>query len=238
MSVRDSLYTNPFALRDKFRNPRNPLSSLDEAQETSQVSASIAQPTSSPTAATSGGGDGFGGSGGGDGSGGGGVFGGGGYGGGGCPAATEFVLVKSASGLVVVKRAGEIVEAVDYLYNPIRKTFHLVLQARIRHGEKCARLKTSDGAEQIVSVSHPVIERFSDETGKPVFELPTRAVSVIQTEAEETQVKSIVPVGARDVVWISLQSGFIYASGTKETHLIVGHNKPPRDERGTDLSVE
>lgn len=220
MTVRDSSYTNPDKLRELYINPKNPLRALEEDSSAAQL---VSTNPSLPISGLASGGGNAGGE----------VI-GGGSGGSGCPILTDYVLIRDASGNVAAIQS-QFVKAGDYLYNPITGEFRKAIYSEILRRQPCVRNTTFDGAEQIVSLSHPVIQSFSDTTGLPVEEMlkdQTRiygAVSVFDyTEAAETDLELVVYIGLRDVQHITLEGagGGIYASGTKPTATILGHNKP------------
>lgn len=216
MSVRDSSFTSPDAIRRLYLSPKNPLRSLEDATEAAQTQ-TVAQIVNTPTGQTGGG------------------YTGGGYGGGGspsgCPAATDFVLSANAkTGQIVPKLAALLVAGADYLYNPITKTAHRIGFLEIIEEVECVRVETTSGASQIASYTHPVIRNYRDETGESVEDLLKSAdsnhgaVSYINFDLAQTDINLIEEAARRTVVKISLESGYIYASGTNPTAMILGHN--------------
>lgn len=223
MSIRDSVYTNPDALRAKYIRPKNVLQNIDEATAVNE--ATLVQTGSAIVSGSSGSGA-FGSVGG--------SVGGGAAGGGfdpGCPALTEFVLVRY-SDRVVPKLVNNLKIGSDHLWNPITKEFQLLYFAEIIEAP-CYRLVSNDKATQIVSVSHPVIRSFSDETGLAVSEVMKldpdlrTTVSCINFTPNATIIKSIDYAGIRKVMKLSIEGSHIYASGTKPLAMLLGHNNKP-----------
>ncbi len=208
MSIRDSLYTSPDALRAKYRNPRNALGGVEEAASnnigTTQAVETPTAPTNNNYYAPSQ------------------------YG---CPASTEWILtVKNRQFLP--KQAKDIVPFEDYLFNPLTRRFQKVIKSRLIKDVRCVSVITNEKAETICSYSHPIIRDFFDADGMEIGEMLARQIKRLTAVTwkpdviDEAKIFWVNDAGRRDVVWISLENNGIYASGTDGEHFVICHNKP------------
>lgn len=218
MSIRDTSYTNPDALRTLYRNPKNPLKDLDE-----ELAATAAIVASAPTGAV----------GGAPGSGGGG--GGGGWTDPPCPAFFEFTWAYDFRlHRPVAKFVQDVVENVDRLWSPIAKEFRLVTRAEHVYNVECVRYRTMyTDVVSVVSLSHPVIQDLDDDRGRQILDMLQnlesghRAVSAMGPyQLIQTGIEEIASVGKNSVVKITLEGegGGIYASGSHPERMNLGHN--------------
>lgn len=200
--VLDSIYTDPEALRNKYRNPKGILDALAEATAPptqpqiinptiNPQPSEIPLPSPPPR----------------------------------CPAWSEFVWMRSADLLPTPRRAGDLTIN-DYLYNPVTQQFNKIIHLELGK-EECVKFLLYDDTEAVFSVSHPVLRSALDKTGTRADhwregELCLAAKMFVPATG---RIKKIIPVGLQEVVAISLESEFIFASGTQKHKMIVGHNK-------------
>lgn len=203
----DSVYTNPDALRLLYLNPKNPLGGLEETKPDVAVPAGQTVPEIHPPPTGSGS----------------------------CPALGQFILIRldAAKGGITYKKVEEVNAGIDFAWHPVRRTFHQIIAAEIMPEQPLAKVVTFDGAQSICSLTHPVIQDFEDTGGQQVFDLINepdkahKAVSIIDFEVFQTEIALISAAGTGKCVRISLEDGFIYASGTDPLKTIAAHNKPP-----------
>jgi hypothetical protein len=214
----DSIYTDPDALRLLYLNPKNPLGGLTDPTGP-PVTPTAPPPDPPPPNPPH------------------------------CPAVGEWTwkYIGSKRGNLTHVRVGSLRTRVDRLYNPITQHFNVIDSIRFIENVPCLRVTTLDGAVQVVSFTHPVIQKLKDAVGRAAEHLMAMleagrvyglgAVSCIDAVANLTKVKKIERAGLRMVAEIKLRKEHIFASGSSPDAMLCGHNKP-REEGGGGGGIE
>lgn len=209
MPLQDSIYTDPEALRQVYRNPRNQTGMLPDSQPSAAISPPpvyvppINPPIHCPAV---------------------GQF--------------TIMRVPGSDHGIIPAMVQDVREGIDYLWNPIDSTFRLVERARKVAHQPCVLVKMINKAESVVSISDMIIRSFEDETGIELHKLLLEpdvihhAMTSIDFQTRKSEIDTITDIGEREVIEFSLAGGGIYASGTMPTKLTLRHNKQqnPEDE--------
>lgn len=213
----DSKFTNPDELRTLYRNPRNTLKNLDDADAfaVNNLASVFQLPIGSSTQTDSGGLGPH------------------------CPAVGQFTMVRGVEQSLKPVAVQLLRVDYHYIWHPITGAFQKVTHVDIVRDQDCVIVRTMDEAESIVSITDVLIQTLEDVTGKQIFDLinepdvSQQAVSCINFKPLQSEIAEIVTCGKRDVVSVSLEGNGIYASGTTPTKMTVRHNKP-RESGGGD----
>lgn len=159
----------------------------------------------------------------------------------GCPFIEDYILVGEKGQLPRPILAKSLVSrgSSNYsLYNPITKNFNKVKSARIIYDSPLLRVKTSlkdIGAR--FSTTHKIIRNASDLVGQSMVDHVLGSELVVtKREKSENKVNFNIYIDSLvdilynpnlrgDVVEIELETEYIYASGTEEDEMILGHNR-------------
>lgn len=202
----DSSYTDPEALRNLYRNPKNPLKEagvdVGSSQLTTPAAAPLIRPSLDDVAPIH------------------------------CPEIGQWTYALDPYGSDCIPMMVKDVRKGDFLWHPVRRQFQEVTFAEAFAGVDCFEIRTHEKYEQVVSDGHPVIQCVGDEHGLPVVKLLERANEALAVilrydDPEQDYIESIRYLGKMAVMHISLRGGGIFATGTRPDQLVLGHNKPP-----------
>ncbi len=156
----------------------------------------------------------------------------GGGGGGGhihCPRVDQWLPALGANGEILPKRAGAIKARKDWLYNPLTGVFERVKKATIIRDQPIWCVTSAKGVQGYSSFTHPIFPYRSHATGVRASEVKDGDALLLLRLADRGLIdhsvsKSFNTRELGDVVWIELESGFVYAYGSRPDLYIVCHN--------------
>lgn len=148
----------------------------------------------------------------------------------GCPEENQWVWVESSLGVNHIKAKSLLdLEGDIRLYNPMTRRFNVLTRARALKNVELYETRTRFGVEGITSLSHKLIQNAGDLIGKSLsnFVVGNEALRVENATKNIflDQVVEISFIGVGTVIEISLKSEFIYASGSRKAHALLGHNQ-------------
>jgi len=148
----------------------------------------------------------------------------------GCPEISQYVWIDDHKAI----RAKRLKVGMS-LYNPITRNFNKLNTVEILKNQPLMKIGTQRGVENIVSLTHKVIKNTADSRGTSLLSYGT-GLELLSWEAKgdkniygDTLVE-MTDAGFGDVVRVSLDAEFIYASGMTKTKGVLGHNR--KDENG------
>lgn len=150
-----------------------------------------------------------------------------------CPRLDQYVIVLGDDGKPLVKMVCFLL-ANDFLYHPIRKTFHKIKTAKVIKNVEIWETLADNGSLGFSSGSHLLIENIDDEKGLSVDKYAVRqnVLSLINCETlSESKITFSKNTGEfGDVMYIEMEDGHIYAAGDSPQKMFVCHNsKNPID---------
>jgi len=144
-----------------------------------------------------------------------------------CPRLNQYILVRGNDDLPVAKMVC-FLSSEDYIYHPIKKTFHAINTAEVVRNVEIYETISCNGAVGYTSGSHLWIRDKHDDRGFPVERSASRQNFLTLLNYENLIQSKILLVQNTgelgDVMRIEMADGHIYATGDSPTKLGISHN--------------